>query len=143
MNTSEVAAKLETTPKVLRRFLRQDTTYNNAGAGGRYIFEDRDIPTLRKRFNDWADKNANRPRGAKVNSKRRLSKGDNRSDIIPVEKIRSRSPRDQAAIRAAAEARVDRLEEMLKAAGLHISQMKERDTFRPLPGATVDEEVNA
>lgn len=142
MNTTDVASKLETTPKVLRRFLRQDPTYNNAGAGGRYDFADKDMPTLKKRFNDWLSKNANRPRGAKVNSKRRLSKGDNRSDIIPVEKIRSRNPRDRAAIRAAAEARVDRLEEMLKASGLHISQMKERDTFRPLPG-TEKEEIDA
>ena len=142
LNTTDVASKLETSAKVLRRFLRQDPTYNNAGAGGRYTFETRDIPTLKKRFNEWESKNANRPRGAKVNSKRRLSKGDNRSDVVSVEKIRSRNPRDRAAIRAAAEARVDRLEEMLKASGLHISQIKERETFRPLQGTEVDE-VNA
>lgn len=141
MNTTDVASKLETSSKILRRFLRQDPTYNNAGAGGRYDFEAKDIPTLKKRFNEWVSKNANRPRGAKVNSKRRLSKGDNRSDVIPVNKIQSRNPRDRAAIRAAAEARVDRLEAMLKAQGLHISQIKERETFRPLQGT--DQEVNA
>lgn len=124
MNTSETAAKLDTTPRVLRRFLRSDPTYLNAGSGGRYDFSLSDIPTLKKRFVAWSEKNSSRPRvSAGVESTpRRAVKSDSSADRVSIREAMSNNPRTRAAIRQAAEARVDRLEEMLRASGHHISQ---------------------
>lgn len=135
MNTAEVAAKLDTTPKVLRRFLRADPTFNNAGSGGRYTFQPSDIPALKKRFSAWQDKNSSRPKNVKA--VQRIAPGDGVEDMIDPALLRVRSRRQQEEIRRLAEARVDRLEEMLKAKGLHISQMN-RDDWRAAP-----EEVSA
>lgn len=128
MNTREMAEKLDTDPKRLRRFLRADATYRNAGQGGRYEFTDKDVPTLRKRFAAWVEKTA-KAAEAKASAStapraRRRVKGEvppMSSDIakIPAGKLTKaqRAERDRHS-----RARVDRLEERLKAAGLHISQ---------------------
>lgn len=125
MNTSDAAARLETTPRVLRRFLRSDSTYRNAGSGGRYDFDETDLPTLRKRFDAWVSgKPAVSSGGSPRVGRQRTQSNDNgvSADTIPTHMIRSRDPKTRAAIRAAAEARVDRLEKQLMAAGVHISQ---------------------
>lgn len=130
MNTSEVAAALETEPKVLRRFLRADANYANAGAGGRYEFTDADIPEMRERFNAWESEKASKPRA--VTSTRR-AKGLTQDEALASERLprnvlgrklyaSERSRRD-----AISRARVERLEAALLAKGLHISQMRSRD----------------
>lgn len=130
MNTAEVAAQLKTTPKVLRRFLRADPTFRNAGSGGRYNFEKSDLPVLKKRFQAWQEKAASKPR---TKAPRRTADVEGNSDVIDARLLRSKDPRVQAEIKRRAEARVDRLEKMLKAKGLHISQMKERESWREIP----------
>lgn len=57
--TTEVAEKLETTPRTLRKFLRADARSRNAadslpGKGSRYSIEGKDIAPLKKRFKVWA-----------------------------------------------------------------------------------------
>lgn len=52
-SASQAAAELKTDARTLRRFLRKDPTYNNAGAGGRYEFTTRELATLKKRFDAW------------------------------------------------------------------------------------------
>lgn len=56
--TTQVAEKLETTPRTLRKFLRSDARANgNAdslpGKGSRYAIEGKDIAPLKKRFAAW------------------------------------------------------------------------------------------
>lgn len=116
LTAAEAATELGTDPKTLRRFLRQDPTFVNAGSGGRYTFIDEDLPGLRDRFGTWQG----RPKG---------SKGTTITDEpgLPHTIIRSREARDVAAVRALSAARVDRLEAALKANGLHISQMRDRE----------------
>jgi hypothetical protein len=46
-STTEAAAELEIEPKALRRFLRSDPARRNAGQGGRYVFTDPDLASLR------------------------------------------------------------------------------------------------
>lgn len=135
MNTSAVAAALSTTPKTLRRFLRADESYVNAGSGGRYEFTETDMPGLRKRFDAW---NGTRTRMTSMDAENAMNQKrvrDNGSDdISPVEIrriIRARGA-DLNEIRRLANERVDRLEKSLKASGLHISQPQVAKTYKPV-----------
>jgi predicted transcriptional regulator len=50
MDTREVAENLNVTARELRKFLRADPEFMNAGCGGKYTFELSDMPRLRKRY---------------------------------------------------------------------------------------------
>lgn len=113
LSAAEAAAKLGTDAKTLRRFLRQDATYMNAGSGGRYTFTTGDMPSLQSRFNAWAG----RPRRVRND----LTMGDEAG--LPWAVCKSKARKDIAAVRALSAARVDRLEAALMARGLHISQI--------------------
>jgi hypothetical protein len=116
LSSTQVAEHLSTTPKILRRFLRADATYVNAGAGGRYTFTSSDLPTLSRRFKAWTAKSSTRPAAVRATQE---------DDAMSVEILNRRlSSRDREAIRRLSIERVDRLEEQLKAKGLHISQLK-------------------
>jgi hypothetical protein len=126
MNTAQVASALNTEPKILRRFLRADSNYANAGAGGRYVFTDDDLPTMREHFLAWLGEKA-----AKAPAKPRIK------DVAPADDIAAqRLPRrilgrklyasERTRREAIGAARAERLDQMLLAAGLHITQVKER-----------------
>jgi hypothetical protein len=126
MDSKEVAAAIGTDPKRLRRFLRADNTYRNAGQGGRYVFTDRDMPTLKKRFAAWESKASAAKVGAVADKPARRRKGKDEVPampeniaIVPAAKLttKQREERDRLS-----RERVDRLEERLRAAGLHVSQ---------------------
>ncbi len=51
LRTAEVAAKLDTDARTLRKFLRSQE--RGVGAGGRYGFEPQQIGNLKKQFNAW------------------------------------------------------------------------------------------
>lgn len=125
VNTAQAAAALDTEPKVLRRFLRADSRYDNAGAGGRYVFSDDMMPQMREHFLVWLGEKA-----AKAPAKPRVTAPPASDDIAA-----QRMPRhilgrklyasERTRREAIGAARAERLDEMLRAAGLHISQMKE------------------
>lgn len=128
MNTREVAEALKTDPKRLRRFLRSDVTYRNAGQGGRYEFTEKDLPTLRKRFDAWQNGKPSSPaKGDPDRPARRRRRGKDEVPAMGVEiatkklSTTEREKRDKLS-----RERVDRLEERLRAAGLHISQSRHR-----------------
>ena len=57
-STAEVAAKFETTPRTLRKFLRADAKAQDAadalpGKGSRYAIEGKQLASLKKRFKAW------------------------------------------------------------------------------------------
>ena len=55
-NTAQVADKLETTPRTLRKFLRADAKAQGTetpGKGARYTIEGKEIAPLKKRFKAW------------------------------------------------------------------------------------------
>lgn len=122
-SASEAAAELGTDGKTLRRFLRQDSTYKNAGSGGRYEFTTADMPKLTEKFNAWH----NRPKSSKSTGVALIEDQPGLAHSI----VRSRDPEDQARVRQLSRERVDRLEAALKAAGLHISQMRDREGWAP------------
>ena len=56
--TAEVAAKFDTTPRTLRKFLRADARNRDAadtlpGKGSRYMLEGKDLAPMKKRFATW------------------------------------------------------------------------------------------
>lgn len=61
--TAQVAEKLSTTPRNLRKFLRADAKNRDAvdtlpGKGSRYMIEGRDLAGLKKRFATWTEAQA-------------------------------------------------------------------------------------
>lgn len=122
MNTRQAAEALGTDSKRLRRFLRADPTYRNAGQGGRYEFAEKDLTTLKKRFDAWVVKTA------KSEPTRAPRRRGNREIPAMDESILGRAltstEREERDKRS--RERVDRLEERLRAAGLHVSQARDR-----------------
>ena len=57
----EAAAAIGTTPRALRRFLRDNDSWRNAGIGGRYMFTDEEVKSLNIQFHKW-----NKSKPAKV-----------------------------------------------------------------------------
>lgn len=53
MNTSEVAERMNISPRELRKFLRADPEFKNAGCGGKYTFTAADITRLKKRYSGY------------------------------------------------------------------------------------------
>lgn len=53
VSTKAAAEACETTPRLLRQFLRASKDYTAVGSGGRYAFEAADLPTLKTRFVAW------------------------------------------------------------------------------------------
>lgn len=57
-STAEVAEKLDTTPRTLRKFLRADAKANGTadslpGKGSRYAIEGKEVAPLKRRFKVW------------------------------------------------------------------------------------------
>lgn len=137
MDTAEVAQALGTNPRTLRAFLRSPmSTFVAVGSGSRYEFDDKDIPTLRKRFTEW--QGAGRPKSvpseskpAVVVKKPHMKKADldaqvwadeesSHGGVPKLEDIRD--PRVRARVKREAEAQEERLNMLLIAHGLHITQ---------------------
>jgi hypothetical protein len=49
----EAAAMIGTTPRLLRRFLRANESWNAVGIGGRYMFSDSEVKSLNIQFHKW------------------------------------------------------------------------------------------
>lgn len=49
----EAAALIGTTPRLLRRFLRANESWNAVGIGGRYMFTDSEVKSLNIQFHKW------------------------------------------------------------------------------------------
>jgi hypothetical protein len=140
MNTSDVAERLNTTPKTLRRFLRGDATYANAGSGGKYDFQECDMPTLAKRFGKWSSKSRTTPeKSADVSTPRRVREvRDSVDDAVNVHVVRTADPRTRAQIRKLAAERDQHLRQLMIDAGLHISQTGVAKKNNPRSYAKVD-----
>jgi hypothetical protein len=135
MDTRDVAAYLDTTPRLLRQFLRSSfSTFAAVGSGGRYDFTDRDMPTLEKRFGEWRGAGKPKPEGdgkPRAPRKDKLAAQLERDQAewaeegdVKLEDIRD--PRVRRRVRAAAEAAEEQLMLMLIAKGLHVTQLGDR-----------------
>lgn len=50
----EAAAEIGTTPRLLRRFIRQNESWKNATYAGRYSFTEAELKSLDMQFKKWA-----------------------------------------------------------------------------------------
>lgn len=132
MDTATVAQHLGTTPRKLRAFLRSDgSTFVAVGSGARYDFTEDDLPALRTRWAAWSGTTAPTPTPAPVvrpadDSQRRKDAevwAEEGSVALPD----IRNPKVRADVRRIAKAQEDRLDALLLAAGLHITQMRVRE----------------
>lgn len=58
----EAAAEIGTSPRLLRRFIRQNESWKNATYAGRYSFTESEFQSLKKGFNQWASTKSRSPR---------------------------------------------------------------------------------
>ena len=133
MDTSEVAEKLGTTPRILRQFLRSpSSTFVAVGSGARYDFTSKDLDTLIKRFADWQGAGKPKPETAKkikspkgTNVSAEPSKKDEAvwSEEGPVRIDDIRDPRVRARVKRDAQAAEMRLMLLLLAKGMHVTQL--------------------
>jgi predicted Zn-dependent peptidase len=133
MDTSEVAEKLGTTPRILRQFLRSpSSTFVAVGSGSRYDFTAKDLDTLRKRFADWqgaGKPKPNTPKKDKAPKGEKASGEPSKKDAavwfeegpIRIEDIRD--PRVRARVKRDAQAAEMRLMLLLLAKGMHVTQL--------------------
>lgn len=134
MDTKTVAAMLGTDTRVLRRFLRDKrSTFQAVGSGSRYEFTETDVPELQRRFKDWmGNKQPSRapatvvvsPIDAALAQQMRdravWAEEDKEGVIRTLEDLRD--PRVRAKVQRVARAQEQRLNDLLMAAGLHLSQ---------------------
>jgi predicted Zn-dependent peptidase len=133
MDTSEVAEKLGTTPRILRQFLRSpSSTFVAVGSGSRYDFTAKDLDTLRKRFADWqgaGKPKPNTPKKDKAPKGEKVSGEPSKKDAAvwfeegPVRIEDIRDPRVRARVKRDAQAAEMRLMLLLLAKGMHVTQL--------------------
>ena len=134
MDTTQIADLLGTTPRIFRQFLRSPiSTYVAVGSGSRYVFGEKDVPTIRRRFTEWQTGGKPKAVVPKVPVSKSTSKsGKSNADELtwleegPVVLEDIRDPRVRARVRAAAQAAEDRLDQLLLAKGRHITQLGDR-----------------
>lgn len=118
---TEAAAKLDVAPKLLRRLLREDRTLKAPGSGASWSFTDEHLPLLENIVAAHRDS-----KGSKTARTTAITDDPG----LPAAICRSNTRTDRARVRELSAARVDRLETALRAAGLHISQLRETDGRR-------------
>lgn len=140
MDTNEAADRLGTTPRVLRAFLRSPvSTFQAVGSGSRYEFDEKEIPTLERRFSDW--KSAGKPKADNGKRKKSSKPKPSRAEVQatkdkevwdeegPAPKLEDiRNPRVRARVKADAAAAEERLMLLLISKNLHITQLGDRKT---------------
>lgn len=113
-----VAEEVGTDARTLRRFLRDDPTYRNAGSGGRYEFTSRDLPTLKKRFATWEAGVASRRAQRDTSGlQRKRQTAEPEPDVIVIPKMTPELRRREAE-------QIARLQARMRECGL---QMRDRE----------------
>jgi hypothetical protein len=117
ITASEAAKELGIEPKRLRALLRASSEFKAPGSGASWSFSKDDLPTLRKIVEGAPIRGSKTAKNTPITDEAGL----------PIKICRSKHPHDLAVVRQLSEARVDRLEAALLAAGLHISQLRDRE----------------
>jgi len=124
----EAAAMIGTTPRLLRRFLRANASWNAVGIGGRYMFSDSEVKSLNIQFHKWhKSKPVTRSEDADPLDYLDQDKGITVEEMLELPK----NPKLKADRLKARAERMHRLNERMRACGVH-----------PQPIYT-DEEVDA
>lgn len=110
----EAAAEIGTTPRLLRRFLRDNASWNAVGIGGRYLFTEADVKSLNIQFHKW---HKSKPAAIKVDPLDYLDQDPG----ITVEEMLDlpKNPRLKADRLKARAERMHRLSERMRECGIH------------------------
>lgn len=124
-SAGEAATELNIDPRALRRFLRNDASYKNAGMGGRYNFSEAELKSLRHAYAAHLKKHpAGKGRVVEDTDPRILDDDPG----VPVEKLSARGL--TASVRAqraeARQLRQQRLVERMRAVGVTTAPAAER-----------------
>lgn len=111
----EAAAAIGTTPRLLRRFLRENDSWRNAGIGGRYMFTEPEVASLNIQFHKW-HKSPVRPTIVKADPLDHLDQDPG----ITIEQMLDlpKNPVLRADVLKRRAERMHRLEERMKACGV-------------------------
>ena len=137
MDTKQAAQAIGTEARVLRRFLRDPkNNHCTVGSGSRYDFKEDQLEGLKREFMSWQQAKPAAVRAPRdPDAKQREIDQAVWAEELELRARRGLGPvvlgdlRDRnvlARVRRVAQAREDRLNERLMAAGLHISQMNRR-----------------
>ncbi len=109
----EAAAEIGTTPRALRRFLRDNDSWRNAGIGGRYMFTDEEVKSLNIQFHKWS--------GSKPVKLKSQPIEDLDSPGITVEEMLElpKNPKLRAEVLKKRADRMHRLNDRMRACGVH------------------------
>lgn len=124
MDSRSVAEHLNITPRELRKFLRADPEFSNAGCGGKYEFQAADLPRLSKRYAAYKKGDLRKPvvREKKVKQAPKTKQDELIQDGLPITVLRmhkmTKSAREQRDI--INRAREARLIKALKDNGLYL-----------------------
>jgi hypothetical protein len=125
MDVKTAAAALEVDPKKFRQFLRSNAEkYQPPGAGGRYDLSGFTLEELRSAFDSWRKVSVPRISRSEPEDVDDCDAVDAQDELPALPMGASRDD-----VRRQANARVAKLEEMLKAKGLHLSQIREHPSW--------------
>lgn len=122
----EAAAEIGTTPRALRRFLRDNDSWRNAGIGGRYMFTEEDVKSLNIQFHKW---NKSKPAKTKAEPVEDLdSPGISVEEMLEMPK----NPKLRADVLKMRAERLQRLTERMRACGvgtkpIYIEELEEAE----------------
>lgn len=131
MDTKTVAAKLGTSPRQLRQFLRSGhSTFQAVGSGARYDFTEKELPTIAKRFGEWRSQGrpvvTAQPVAPRTTPPAEVVQAHKDRKVWaeegPIELEDIRNPRVRRRVLADARAAEDRLATLLIANGMHVLQ---------------------
>lgn len=113
----EAAAEIGTTPRLLRRFLRDNDSWRNAGIGGRYMFTEEEVKSLNIQFHKW---HKSKPVQRKAEDVDPLDYLDQDKGITVEEMLElPKNPRLRSDRLKARAERMHRLNERLRVCGIH------------------------
>lgn len=124
MDVKTAAAALEVNPKRFRQFLRSNAKYQSPGTGGRYDLSGFSVEQLRADFESW--QKVSKPRISR-DEPEELNDDEELEQAEELPALPLGASREQ--VRAHANARVARLEALLRAKGLHLSQMQDHPSW--------------
>lgn len=115
----DAAAEIGTTPRLLRRFIRENDSWKNATHAGRYSFTEGEFLSLKKQFNAWQSTRSVRRSTPRVEAEELFHLDEDKG--IRVEDM-MRMPRDpflRKMVHNKREARWKKLNERIKEVGLN------------------------
>lgn len=132
MTPKEAAKKLGVSAKIFRSFLRRDPKYKSPGSGGAYDLSQFDFSDIEREFSQWRNAITPRTHRTAVETEELISPLSFDDTPLPLSALRKEgvSASDRARVRRISQARIDRLEAVLLARGLHISQMQDREGWK-------------